>query len=1094
MTAKLYEKWYHESARLLDEMDSIRSATAVTDADVRRLHAIREELAGCKASYRADVVPSRFVVAREFGSKLNSSKSSLAMMTRGDDYDDDGFDDDPCASSSSTSSFRLSPVQKFVKKYFSPENGAVTSLLLFHGVGLGKTCTAISVAEAFADEDYKIRVYCPGQIIEQFRRQIFDTGKLVLTKGDEVDVDASAAGQCTGSRYVAGIHPNDLADPARAKHRIERAIKGRYEIQTFYGLHRACQDIRNDVASQGATDAQVELILAQRLREEFSNSMIIIDEVHKIRDSPDDPEKLSGEALMRIIRSAVNLRLLLLTATPMFDTAAEAVWIVNLLRANDCMPGISEKATPIEIAAAADGYVSYAPSGHEESPELFPRVDYPSSSSPKQQPVDGLVLTLSEAAGPQGRHLRDTVETNPTLMQFPANVYYPTENCSLHEAFEERTLPNGSVQLRYSPSVAAEHGHFLSEKKCALFSAKIATIVALIKRSSGLCYVYSTFVDHGLVPLAVALEHAGFRRAPPSPAIVDSDEKAPYAGHNYAILCGNPAYSDGFSDTVSKFTARGNSDGSAIKVLLGSGITSEGLDLKNIRQVHVLEPWWNLNKIKQTIGRAVRRCSHAALPPDERTVSVYLHAVVCPRGQTTTDTIDVVKYKVAAKKGSSIAAMEKLLKEVSVDACLYGQRCSRAGEKKDASSLPPNRKEDYDDYRDICLPILSRQLKAHSADGTRSVVPLSDLLKHFRRMEKLGLSVAEIEEILHRLAPAVTTFDYVRSARCFVLRSADAGSQIRERNGSWMFRPSVVKRKFFASKKVQESSSSSSMTDNDDDGGKGEGEGEGGVLLPAATIFESMRLLCIKLKTEMTSSFFDARQASLVIGKLSLVVLDHVIDTLGEAELHSLIVHFMKNDELRSSFETDVVRSMVSAGYLLRKEGEDEDEDDDDAKKKKKKLDYAFNYYNKTYMKLTNSELRKVDSFEFSTVILPRLKRQRQREEEEQGVASSARDRNLIGFMSFVGPHVPYEFKTAKISLDGMWTKGMVCASSIAIKERLVEIIASIPGSGVAMDHISLSNASKGMLCLMMELLLRRLGKPFFFRCGQALLTTDRRR
>ena len=48
-----------------------------------------------------------------------------------------------------------------------------------------------------------------------------------------------------------------------------------------------------------------------------------------------------------------------------------------------------------------------------------------------------------------------------------------------------------------------------------------------------------------------------------------------------------------------------NKDGSLIKIILISRAGSEGLDFANIRQVHILDPWYNTNRIEQTIGRAV---------------------------------------------------------------------------------------------------------------------------------------------------------------------------------------------------------------------------------------------------------------------------------------------------------------------------------------------------------------------------------------------------------------------------------------------------------------------------------------------------------
>jgi SNF2 family DNA or RNA helicase len=59
-----------------------------------------------------------------------------------------------------------------------------------------------------------------------------------------------------------------------------------------------------------------------------------------------------------------------------------------------------------------------------------------------------------------------------------------------------------------------------------------------------------------------------------------------------------------------------------IKALLVSSAGGEGLDLKGTREVQILEPHWNDEKIKQVIGRAIRHGSHASLPEKERQVKV----------------------------------------------------------------------------------------------------------------------------------------------------------------------------------------------------------------------------------------------------------------------------------------------------------------------------------------------------------------------------------------------------------------------------------------------------------------------------------------
>ena len=82
-------------------------------------------------------------------------------------------------------------------------------------------------------------------------------------------------------------------------------------------------------------------------------------------------------------------------------------------------------------------------------------------------------------------------------------------------------------------------------------------------------------------------------------------------------------YNDDFNNLPEnirqKLKGRSNLRGDVIKVLFITQSGAEGISLKNVRQVHVTEPYWNKNRIDQVIGRANRMRSHLALPPNERT-------------------------------------------------------------------------------------------------------------------------------------------------------------------------------------------------------------------------------------------------------------------------------------------------------------------------------------------------------------------------------------------------------------------------------------------------------------------------------------------
>ena len=74
-----------------------------------------------------------------------------------------------------------------------------------------------------------------------------------------------------------------------------------------------------------------------------------------------------------------------------------------------------------------------------------------------------------------------------------------------------------------------------------------------------------------------------------------------------------------------------------------SGAGAEGISLTGVRQVHILEPYWNYVRIDQVFGRAIRMNSHSVLNPDDRTVEQYLYISSFPNGETYEDIYDSIK-------------------------------------------------------------------------------------------------------------------------------------------------------------------------------------------------------------------------------------------------------------------------------------------------------------------------------------------------------------------------------------------------------------------------------------------------------------------
>jgi hypothetical protein len=91
--------------------------------------------------------------------------------------------------------------------------------------------------------------------------------------------------------------------------------------------------------------------------------------------------------------------------------------------------------------------------------------------------------------------------------------------------------------------------------------------------------------------------------------------------------------------TKIKATAENNNYGEIIKIMMITSSGAEGINLRNTRFVHIVEPYWHMVRTDQVIGRARRICSHQDLPEDMRTVKVFLYVTTFSEEQKVDEAI-----------------------------------------------------------------------------------------------------------------------------------------------------------------------------------------------------------------------------------------------------------------------------------------------------------------------------------------------------------------------------------------------------------------------------------------------------------------------
>ena len=148
---------------------------------------------------------------------------------------------------------------------------------------------------------------------------------------------------------------------------------------------------------------------------------------------------------------------------------------------------------------------------------------------------------------------------------------------------------------------------------------KLKKVIEFIKKNPKPAIVYSNWIQNGIEPLAKMLDEAKISSL---------------------------KFIGGMSDAKKQTVVENYNDGE-IDVLLLSSSGGEGLDLKKTRQIHILEPHWNDAKISQVIGRGIRYKSHEDLPISKRQVKV-VHWISTPLGKDKGT--DEYLYELSEKK------------------------------------------------------------------------------------------------------------------------------------------------------------------------------------------------------------------------------------------------------------------------------------------------------------------------------------------------------------------------------------------------------------------------------------------------------------
>ncbi len=311
--------------------------------------------------------------------------------------------------------------QHFVQRFMSPHT-PYRSLLLYHGVGSGKTCSAIGICEELrlaGAVQLPIWIVAPHPVHRQFRKSLLKRDALQRAKNGTKSGGGGGGGgwsmsTCGGPTLLSSLFQEGGVDGAAAAGkseseeavwtRLEQLVDAAYRFLTFEELEIAVKELLRQSSSSSSSSASGRT----------KGTMIVVDEVHRLRMHPAIVADLEEAA-----RRQRGMRWLFLSATPLFYSPTEIVWQLNLMNHNDRRAGLVEEEVFASTTSSlwteggkallrrkATGYISFVKG---ENPFTFPYRVTPKWFAPDK----------SFAVQPQSTHFCQG-SIIPARMQFSA--------------------------------------------------------------------------------------------------------------------------------------------------------------------------------------------------------------------------------------------------------------------------------------------------------------------------------------------------------------------------------------------------------------------------------------------------------------------------------------------------------------------------------------------------------------------------------------------------------------------------------------------------------------------------------------------------
>jgi len=197
---------------------------------------------------------------------------------------------------------------------------------------------------------------------------------------------------------------------------------------------------------------------------------------------------------------------------------------------------------------------------------------------------------------------------------------------------------------------------------------------------------------------------------------------------------------------------------------------SEGINLRNTRYVHIMEPYWHPVRTEQVIGRARRICSHTKLPLALQTVEVFVYLMKLTKQQIDSDvelkrkdlsktepkvpvTSDQLLFEISEIKANLSKQLTDAIKESSFDCFIYSNgNCVNFGDpKSDKFAYVP----DYEKQQNDSTVVTNKK----TDEWTGKPISIAGVDYVYRRMARDVLNIYDKESYLKGNPVLIGTYE-----------------------------------------------------------------------------------------------------------------------------------------------------------------------------------------------------------------------------------------------------------------------------------------------------------------------------------------------